>query len=68
MRNLENDLLKGNKGKAKIITKPEPSNEWGNESTIKLDSTLKDVISPDQSIDFNNSDGTIICVFDNSYS
>ena len=39
------------------MAKAESTNEWGNESTIKLDSTLKDVISPDQSIDFNNSDG-----------
>ena len=60
MRNLGNVLLNENKGKAKIITKPEQTNEWGNESTIKLDSTLKDMISPDQSIDLNNSDGKIM--------
>ena len=44
------------KHKTKILKKLSKESEWGNESSIKMDSMIKPNLSPDQSIELNFSD------------
>lgn len=44
------------KAAIRIFDKYDESHEWGNESTIKMDSGLKSNNTPEQSVDLNTSD------------